>query len=127
MLVGAPMFGEEAYERELHALVASSGWTGASSSAASARTCGASSPRSTCSCTPRSIPEPFGQVVIEGMAAGLAVIASDEGGPAEVIDDGRTGRLFKSRDAGSLAAAMRELCANPAERRRLGEAAAACG
>jgi glycosyltransferase involved in cell wall biosynthesis len=57
------------------------------------------------------------------MAAGLAVLASDEGGPADVIDDGRTGRLFGSRDAGSLAAAMQALRDDPAERGRLGEAA----
>ena len=69
------------------------------------------------------VPEPFGQVVIEGMAAGLAVIAADEGGPAEVIADGQTGRLFRSRDPDSLAAAMRALRADEDERRRLGEAA----
>ena len=69
------------------------------------------------------IPEPFGQVVIEGMAGGLAVLAPNEGGPAEVIDDGVTGRLFASRDEGSLAAAMKALATDPAARRRLGEAA----
>jgi glycosyltransferase involved in cell wall biosynthesis len=57
------------------------------------------------------------------MAAGLAVLAPDEGGPAEVIDDRHTGRLFRSRDAESLAAAMVALRADPAERRRLGDAA----
>ena len=49
------------------------------------------------------MPEPFGQVVLEGMAAGLAVIAPDEGGPAAVVADGQTGRLFRSRDPDSLA------------------------
>ena len=31
------------------------------------------------------LPEPYGQVVVEAMAAGLAVIATDAGGPAEII------------------------------------------
>jgi glycosyltransferase involved in cell wall biosynthesis len=69
------------------------------------------------------IAEPFGQVVLEGMAAGLAVIAADEGGPTELIADGENGRLFASRDAGSLAAVMRELAEDPKERQRLGRAA----
>ena len=69
------------------------------------------------------IPEPFGQVVLEGMAAGLPVLAPDEGGPAEVIEDGRTGVLFASRDAGALSAGMRALAADAERRRSLGAAA----
>ena len=68
-------------------------------------------------------PEPFGQVVLEGMAAGLAVIAPDEGGPATLIADGVTGRLFRPRDADALAAAMRALRDDPQARKRLGESA----
>jgi glycosyltransferase involved in cell wall biosynthesis len=71
------------------------------------------------------IPEPFGQVVLEGMAAGLAVIATDEGGPASLIDDDRTGRLFASRDQAALAAAMTAIRDEPSARLRLGEAARA--
>jgi glycosyltransferase involved in cell wall biosynthesis len=73
------------------------------------------------------VPEPFGQVVIEGMLAGLPVIAADEGGPAEVIVDGVNGRLFRSRDEASLAGALSELAKNPAERLRLGTAARLVG
>ena len=69
------------------------------------------------------IPEPFGTVVLEGMAAGLAVIAPDEGGPASVVADGETGRLFRSGELDSLAAAMRALRDDPLERERLGAAA----
>lgn len=70
-----------------------------------------------------TIPEPFGTVVLEGMAAGLAVIAPDQGGPAAVIEDGRTGRLFEIGDERALAAAMRELGQDPAARERLSSAA----
>ncbi len=48
------------------------------------------------------IPEPFGQVVVQGMAAGVPVIASGEGGPCEIIDHGVNGYLFEPRDAQSL-------------------------
>jgi glycosyltransferase involved in cell wall biosynthesis len=70
-------------------------------------------------------PEPFGQVVIEGMAAGLPVIAANEGGPTEILIDGVTGRLFSARDAMSLANVLLELRDSPEERVRLGEAAKA--
>jgi glycosyltransferase involved in cell wall biosynthesis len=69
------------------------------------------------------IPEPFGQVVIEGMAAGLPVIAPRAGGPAEVIEDRVTGVLYSMGDAGALADALRDLAGRPALRERLGKAA----
>jgi glycosyltransferase involved in cell wall biosynthesis len=68
-------------------------------------------------------PEPFGQVVVEGMAAGLAVVASDEGGPAEILGDGVAGRLFRPRDVDSLAVVLAELRDSPEDRLRLGAAA----
>src|ERR1700704_3441600 len=68
------------------------------------------------------IPEPFGQVVIEGMAAGLPVVAAGAGGPAEVIEDGVTGILYPPGDVGALASALRKLAAKPHLRERLGRA-----
>lgn len=123
VLVGAPMFGEEAYERELHALVARLGLAERVELRGFREDIWQELAAFDVLVHASIVPEPFGQVVIEGMAAGLAVIAPDEGGPAEVIADGENGRLFASRDPGSLAAAMSELCASPAERRRLGAAA----
>lgn len=70
-----------------------------------------------------TIPEPFGQVVVEGMAVGLAVVAANAGGPAEVVDDGVTGLLCPPGDADALAAALQRLAADPVLRHRLGEAA----
>jgi glycosyltransferase involved in cell wall biosynthesis len=70
-----------------------------------------------------TIPEPFGRVVIEGMAAGLAVVATDSGGPAEVIDNGTSGLLVPPGDISALASALRRLARDAALRRRLGKAA----
>ena len=69
------------------------------------------------------IPEPFGQVVIEGMAAGLPVVAVASGGPAEVIADETTGLLYPSGDVHALARIMRRLANDSALRGRLGQAA----
>ncbi len=47
--------------------------------------------------------EPFGVVVLEAMAAGTPVVAVDAGGPAEIIEAGRTGMLAASRSPHDLA------------------------
>ncbi|MFV0458028.1 MAG: glycosyltransferase [Actinomycetales bacterium] len=68
------------------------------------------------------VPEPFGQVVVEGMAAGLAVIAADEAGPREVLTPEHDGLLVPPRDPVVLAEAMRRLAHDPELRARLGAA-----
>jgi len=123
VLVGVPMFGEDDHERELRDLVQRLGLDGRVEFRGFREDIWRELASFDVLVHASLIPEPFGQVVIEGMAAGLAVIAADEGGPAEVIADGETGRLFASRDPDALAAVMRALAADPAARRRLGRAA----
>lgn len=67
--------------------------------------------------------EPFGMVVPEGMAAGRAVVAADEGGPREVVTHGVDGLLVPPGDVAALSAAMQRLADDPEERQRLGAAA----
>jgi glycosyltransferase involved in cell wall biosynthesis len=67
-------------------------------------------------------PEPFGRVAIEAMAHGRPVIAAAHGGLVEIVDDGRTGLLFKPRDAEALTAAMERLAADSALRLGMGSA-----
>jgi glycosyltransferase involved in cell wall biosynthesis len=71
------------------------------------------------------VPEPLGQVVQEGMRAGLPVVAAAAGGPAEVIDDGRDGLLYPMGDAAALGSALVQLARDADLRKRLGVAAAA--
>lgn len=47
--------------------------------------------------------ETFGLVLIEAMMCGVCVVASNSGGPLEIIDDGVNGLLFKTFDSGDLA------------------------
>jgi len=70
-----------------------------------------------------TIPEPFGQVVVEGMAAGVAVVAADAGGPAEIVTDGVDGLLYRPGDVAQLSAALERLADDPGLRERLGAAA----
>ena len=50
--------------------------------------------------------EPFGMVVLEALAAGRPVVASDSGGPSEILEDGTSGLLFRTGDPEALAAAL---------------------
>jgi glycosyltransferase involved in cell wall biosynthesis len=68
--------------------------------------------------------EPFGMVILEGMLYGLAIVAADVGGPAEILEHGRTGLLFPARDVGALSGALQQLLKYPEERVALGRAAA---
>ncbi len=123
VLVGSPMFGEEDCERGLRELAAELGLDGRLELRGFREDVWHELAGFDVLVHASVIPEPFGQVVLEGMAAGLPVIAPDEGGPAEVVSDGATGRLFRSRDLEALAAAMRALRDDPSERARLGAAA----
>jgi glycosyltransferase involved in cell wall biosynthesis len=69
-----------------------------------------------------SDPEPFGIVLLEGMARGVAVTAVDSGGPAEFIEDGETGMLARTGDPGALADALEPLLRSAELRGRLGSA-----
>ena len=60
--------------------------------------------------------------ILEAMAAGLPVVASDVGGVGELVVDGATGLLVPAGDPAALAAALERLLADPELRRRLGAA-----
>jgi L-malate glycosyltransferase len=59
--------------------------------------------------------------LLEAMAAGLPVIASEVGGNPEVVTDGETGLIIPSRDAGALAQALERLLTDPAWGKAMGE------
>jgi glycosyltransferase involved in cell wall biosynthesis len=66
-----------------------------------------------------TIPEPFGQVVVEAMAAGVPVLAANAGGPAEVVADGVDGLLYGMGDVDELARGLTRLYEDPDLRTRL--------
>ena len=67
--------------------------------------------------------EEMGSVLVEAMASGVPVVASDVGGIPEVVRDGETGLLVPPGDATALAAALDRLAADGDLRDRLARAA----
>jgi len=63
--------------------------------------------------------ESFGIVLLEAMATGTPVVASDLEAFSRVLDNGRAGITFKNEDATDLAKVVTELLANPTRRAQL--------
>jgi glycosyltransferase involved in cell wall biosynthesis len=70
-------------------------------------------------------PEPMGRVILEGMALGKPVVATDHGGPREIIEAGRSGFLVAPGDPVRLAESLDQLIASPELRARVGREAIA--
>lgn len=67
-------------------------------------------------------PEPFGMVVIEGMAMGKPVVATRAGGPLDIVEDGKTGFLVPVGESEPLAGAVIRLLLEPGLRDGMGRA-----
>ena len=70
-------------------------------------------------CSPATGGESFGIVLLEAMAAGAPVLASNIPGYAGVVDNGETGLLFEPKDEVSLANAIVSLMQQPELRARM--------
>ena len=123
MIVGAPLFGEEAYGRRLRELSARLGLDDRVEFTGFREDVVGELERFDVLVHASVIPEPFGQVVTEGLAAGLPVLAAAAGGPAEIIENGKTGILYPPGDADALAEGLVRLARDAELRRRLGDAA----
>lgn len=66
-------------------------------------------------------PEPFGRVLIEAMALGKPIVASNTGAAPEIVQDGKTGILVSPGDSHALAEAVEHLLENPEAAQEMGE------
>lgn len=66
--------------------------------------------------------EPFGRALIEAMALEVPVLATEVGGPREIVREGVDGRLLPPREPASWASAVRGLREDPELRSRMGRA-----
>jgi asparagine synthase (glutamine-hydrolysing) len=68
-----------------------------------------------------SLQECLPLVILEAMSAGLPVVATDQGGVADLVEDGKTGFLVPVGDADAIADRMEELIRRPDLRRQMGD------
>jgi glycosyltransferase involved in cell wall biosynthesis len=66
--------------------------------------------------------EPFGRALIEAMALGVPVLATNVGGPPEIVREGRDGYLLDPHDPSAWAAAITGLAGDPRRREQMGRA-----
>ena len=121
-VIGSAMFGEEQYEKRIRTQVADLGmedrieFTGFRADVE--QLIKASDILVHASITG----EPFGQVVIEAMAAGKPVVATNGGGIPEIVCDGETGILVPMGDAAAMADAIARLLLEPSTAFAMGQA-----
>jgi glycosyltransferase involved in cell wall biosynthesis len=122
LIVGKPHPGDPSYADELHRMVADlelsenvifPGWKADVSTWMSAVDVVVSA----------STNEPFGLTVIEALALGKPVVATDSGGPAEIIRSGVDGELVEPEDVHALGVALLNLLRNADRRAALSAAA----
>ena len=66
--------------------------------------------------------ETFGLVLIEAMACSIAVIGTNNGGPLEIIDDGKTGLLFEKKSSDDLSEKIKLLMNDAVFKNRIAQA-----
>ncbi|MDX5338519.1 MAG: glycosyltransferase family 4 protein [Cyclobacteriaceae bacterium] len=70
---------------------------------------------------PSVLPDSFPTVILEAMAAGKPVVATQSGGASEMVLEGKTGFLIPIKDANSGYEAISQLIENPSLRNSMGE------
>ena len=111
-IIGAPLFGEEAYAEELRQLSRSLGLENVVDFMGFRSDVRQLIPKLDLVVHASTTGEPLGQVILQGMAAGKPVIATAGGGVLEIVEDGVTGILVPMGDVDGMATAMRRILAS---------------
>ncbi len=119
LIVGGSEAGETAYAQELAELVRQLGLEGKVTFAGFRRDVPCILRAMDVLVHASTAPEPFGRVIIEGMAAGRPVIGADGGAVPEIIEDKVTGLLVPPGDERALAEAIAWVLDHPQERKAM--------
>jgi glycosyltransferase involved in cell wall biosynthesis len=122
IIIGSALFGEDEYERTLFALVKELGLEDRVDFLGFREDVDSELGQLDVLVHASLSAEPFGQVVLQGMAAGLPVVATLGGGPSEVVTDGEDGMLYPPGNVEVLVQYLQMLAKDPSLRHRLGAA-----
>lgn len=112
-IIGGALFNEKAYEEEIHALVTFLGLESFVEFTGFVEDVEGLFSKLDMVVHASPIPEPFGQVAVEGMAAGKPVIATRAGGIPEIVVHEESGLLVAPGSADELADAICRLLGDP--------------
>ncbi|HWU05308.1 MAG TPA: glycosyltransferase [Streptomyces sp.] len=121
LLVGSAMFGEDDYEKEVRAEVGALGLEDRVEFLGHVRDVFAVLRSMDVLVHASTVPEPFGQVLVEGMAAGVPVVATEGGGPSEIVTNGVNGLLYPAGDVDRLVELLERLSGDIELRKRLSD------
>lgn len=122
VVAGAPLFGEEAFELELHRQARAAPLAGRVTFLGFQEDVWEVYRDLDIVVHASTLPEPYGNVVVEAMASRRPVVAAAAGGVLELVEDGRTGLLVPPGDVTALAAALAVLLRDPERRAALARA-----
>ena len=124
LIAGAPMFGEEEFEAELGNLVREHGIEGQVDFLGHVADVRSLLKRVDVLVHASIRSEPLGQSILQGLAAAIPVVATQGGGPSELIAPEENGLLVAPDSVDALAAALRRLAESRELRARLAAGAA---
>lgn len=113
IIVGSAMFGEDAFEAELRRLVDHLGLSDRVRFLGRREDVPLLMQAVDAVVHPSVDPEPFGLTLVEAMAVGTPVIASDAGASTEILDRGRFGTLVPTGSGEALAEAIAHVVTRP--------------
>jgi glycosyltransferase involved in cell wall biosynthesis len=119
-IIGAPLFAEREYEQQLHELRERLGVVEAVEFVGFVENVPERIAQLDIVVHASTSGEPFGQVIIEGMAEQKPVVATNGGGVPEIVQDGVTGLLVPMGDAVAMANAIDFLLRNPLIAKEMG-------
>lgn len=121
-VIGSALFGELEYEKSLHRIVQSEGIADAVEFTGFRTDVAELISRVDLLVHASKTGEPFGQVIIEGMAAGKPIVATRGGAVPEIVVEGQTGLIVSMGDAEKMADAIIALLSDPARAAAMGRA-----
>ncbi len=121
-VIGSPLFGEEEYLQRLLILTENLGIGDVVDFVGFKDDVAEELAELTIAVHASTVPEPFGQVIVEAMACGVPIVATASGGPSEIVSDGTDGLLVAAGDPSELAEAVSRLIGDADFRTRLSNA-----